>query len=401
MKQFNYIAKDKNNKVKKGTVEAKNEAEVVESLKEKSLTPVSVKPKGGNLFGKLNEIGHVSSTEKVIFSKELATLVSAGIPISQSMDVLEKQVESKMMKRAVAEVAKDVEGGLSLSEAMAKHPHIFSSLYISMVHAGEVGGMLDDTLEKVATEIEKDHELFAKIRGAMMYPAVIMTALVFVVIYLITNIIPQIVNIFTELGGELPASTKFLLGLSSVLSNYGVFVGIGLVLFIYIIRRVVKTNYKIRYNWHNSILHFPIIGKVVRKINITRFTRTLGSLLSSGITVLEALDIAGSTLKNEVFKAEIKEVAEKVEGGSPLAEPLKKSKVFPIMVAQMISVGEETGTMDKILAKLTRFYEREVDNTVKNLSSLIEPLLMIVIGVGVGFVVISVITPIYSITNLF
>ena len=401
MKRYKYIAKNDENKKQEGYLEAETKEAVLETLRKKSLSPISVQEEKDNILSGFKNFSFVSSREKVLFSKELATLVSAGIPIAQAMHVLEDQVESKKMKKVTAEIANDIEGGFSLSSAMDKHREIFGPLYVNMIRAGEVGGILDQTLEKMADEIEKEHELVAKIRGALAYPMVIMIALVLVVIYMITNVIPQIANVFSEMGGQLPASTRFLMSLSSTLQSYGFIILIGLVLFVFGIRRLIKMNDRFRYGWHYGMLRVPVFGKTVKKVNVTRFTRTFGSLLTSGVPVIESLQTAADTLNNEVFKRELYAVAKKVEDGSSVAEPLKNSKIFPSMVPHMIAVGEETGTLDKTLLKVTDFFEKEVDNTIKNLSSILEPILMIIIGLGAGFIVISVITPIYQMTTLF
>lgn len=400
--KFTYLAKNSEGTITKGVIDAPDQNAAADALGKKSLTPISIKKEEGRgTFKKFSELGTIPSSQKVMFSKQLATLIGAGIPISQSMHILEEQTENKRLKKAVTEITSDIEGGLSLSTAMEKQKNIFSPLYASMIKAGEVGGILDQTLEKVADEIEKEHELVAKIRGAMAYPSVILLAMLGVVIYMITNIIPQIGKVFTEMGGQLPATTRFLMGTSRIVSSYGIFIFIGIVAFFIFARRTIKTNPNVRYRWHQFLLKIPVIGRLIKKLNIARFTRTLGSLMSSGVTVLEAMEVSSDALNNEVFKREIKQAAEKVKNGSELAEPLKNSKVFPIIVPQMISVGEETGTMDAILKKLAEFYEKEVDNTVKNLSSLLEPMMMIIIGLGVGFIVISIITPIYQMSTLF
>lgn len=402
MKHFTYLAKTHSGKITKGSIEAKDQKAAAEAIEAQSLTPISVKEETSlNIFEKLNEISTIPSSEKVMFSKQLATLIGAGIPISQSINILGTQTENKRLKRALIEIGADIEGGLSLSSAMEKHPTIFNSLFVNMIRSGEMGGTMDQALERMAEEIEKEHELVAKIRGAMAYPSVILIAMFGVVIYMITNIIPQIGKIFTDMGGKLPGSTLFLMSLSKIFASWGIFIVIALVAIIYGYRRALKTNVKFRYFIHLAILKTPIFGKIVKKVNISRITRTFGSLLSSGVAVLEALKVTADAVQNEVYKKELRVVAEKVKNGSTIAEPLKKSKFFPMIVSQMISVGEETGTLDKILKKLTDFYEREVDNTVKSLSSIVEPLMMIIIGVMVGFIVISVISPIYQMSNLF
>lgn len=401
MKKFSYVARNSEGEIQKGLFESETKEGLIEAFQKQKMTVITIKEIGTNPFAKFDDIGYVSSTEKVMFSKELATMVSAGIPIAQAIHILEDQAASSKLKKATNQIAQDIEGGLSLSSAMEKHPSVFSPLYINMVKAGEIGGMLDETLEKMADEIEKEHELVASIRGAMAYPMVIMVALVGVVTYLLTSIIPKIGSVFTELGSDLPASTRFLVFLSDSVISYGLLIVIFFVGLFLGTRFLIKTNPKIRYKWHSILNKAPVFGKLIKKINITRFTRTLGALLSSGVAVLEAIEISANILKNEVFKKEIKEAATKIEDGSTLSEPLKKSKVFPIMVSQMIAVGEDTGTLDKILLKLTSFYQKEVDHTIKNLSSLLEPIMMIIIGIGAGFVVISVITPIYTMTTLF
>jgi len=401
MKRFHYIAKDTGDKKQEGFLEADNKEAVLETLRKKSLTPISVKEDRDDVLSKLKDFSIVSSSEKVMFSKELATLISAGIPIAQSMHILEEQVESKTMKKTVTEIASDIEGGFSLSSAMEKHRRIFGPLYVSMLKAGEVSGTMDQTLEKMADEIEKDHELVAKIRGALAYPSVIMIAMVAIVIYMVTSIIPQIASVFTEMGGDLPWSTKFLMSLSEAFRSYGLVIIIGIVAFVVGFKRLLKLNKKARYIWHSILIKIPILGKTARKINVARFTRTLGSLLASGVTIIESLQITADTITNEVFKKEILDAAKKVEDGSSVAEPLKKSKIFPKMVPHMIAVGEETGSLDKTLLKVTEFYDKEIDNTLKNLSSILEPIIMIIIGLGTGFIVISVITPIYQMSTLF
>lgn len=400
--KFTYLAKNSEGVITKGLIDAPDQDSASDALGKKSLTPISIKKEEATgTIKRFSEFGTIPSSQKVMFSKQLATLIGAGIPISQSMHILEEQTDNKKLKAAISEIASDIEGGLSLSTAMERQKHIFSPLYASMIKAGEVGGILDQTLEKVADEIEKEHELVAKIRGAMAYPSVILLAMLGVVIYMITNIIPQIGKVFSEMGGQLPATTRFLMGTSKIVSSYGIFIFAGLIAFFIFARRVIKKNPEVRYHWHQFLLKIPVIGKLIKKLNIARFTRTLGSLMTSGVTVLEAMEVSSDAIQNEVFKREIKEAAEKVKNGSELAEPLKTSKVFPIIVPSMIAVGEETGTMDTILKKLSDFYEKEVDNTVKNLSSLLEPMMMIIIGLGVGFIVISIITPIYQMSTLF
>lgn len=402
MKTFNYLAKNSKGAITKGTIDAENKTAAEESLEAKSLTPISIKEEEKtNVLSFLETVGNIPAAERVMFAKQLSTLISAGIPISQAMHILEDQTNNKKLRKSVIEIGADIEGGLSFSAAMEKQKSIFSPLYVSMIKAGEVGGILDQTLEKISEEIEKEHELVTKIRGALAYPAVLFIAMVAVVIYMVTSIIPQIGNIFLEMGGKLPASTQLMLNLSDAIKKYGIFMAIGLVIFFFGFKATLKKNKKFRYFWHQLLNKLPLFGKLIIRVNVSRFSRTLGSLLSSGVTVLEALKVASETLQNEVFKKEVDEAAAKVKNGSALADALKGSRNFPAIVPQMIAVGEETGTMDTILIKLTEYYEKEITNAIATLSSLVEPIMMVVAGVVVGFIVISVISPIYQMTELF
>jgi type IV pilus assembly protein PilC len=236
----------------------------------------------------------------------------------------------------------------------------------------------------------------------MIYPGFIFSSMMLVMVFMVIYVIPQLSGIFDQLGGDLPPTTKFLMTLSDVLTHYGIYIGIGLIVLVVYLKNLIKKNQKVRLVWHNIILHMPLIGKkLVRKINMVRFTRTLGTMLSSGITALEALESTRDALQNEEYKVEVAEATEKVKNGSSMGEAFKKEKYFPNMVAQMLSVGEETGTVDKIMEKVTRFYQQEVDNTIENLESILQPLIMILIGFMIAFLMISIIVPIYSISNLF
>lgn len=402
MPKYHYIAKDIKGEITQGEIESSSQKSAEEAISAQSLTPIQVKEISESIFEwLLRVLGHVPATEKVMFSKQLATLVSAGVPIAQSMHILEKQTKNKILKKAIVSLGNDVEAGLPLSVAMEKQPKIFSPLYVNMVASGEAGGSLDKSLERMAEEIEKEHDLITSIRGAMTYPVIILIAMVGVVIYMLATIVPQIAGIFAEMGGELPSSTKFLLRLSNTIRHQGLLILIILGVAFIGLKTLLKKNLKIRQVWHKILLKLPVFGKLMEKVNITRFTRTLGSLLKSGVSLLEAMEISANTIQNEIFKTGILKSAELIKGGATIAQAMEKTKTFPILVSEMIAVGEETGSLETLLHKITKFYQKEVDNTVKNLSSLVEPILMIIIGAGVGFIVVSVIQPIYSMTNLF
>jgi type IV pilus assembly protein PilC len=284
---------------------------------------------------------------------------------------------------------------------MAKHPNVFSGIFVNMVKAGEVGGTLDDALNQLAIQLAKDQALISKVRGAMTYPVIILVGMVGAVIYLMATIVPQLSKMFDELGGKLPTATKVLIFISNLVTKYGVITFTVLFLMIMGYRYIEKNVLPFRRAVHTLILKMPVIKNLSIKLNVAHFTRTLASLLKSGVSVVESLTIVADTTDNLIFKEAIEKTADKVKNGTQIAEVIKAYKVFPPIVSQMIAVGEETGSLDTILLKIADFYDREVDNITQNLSTLLEPLMMILIGLMVGFVVVSIITPIYQMTNMY
>lgn len=401
--KFIYTAKTKTGEIEKGNIEASSKDEVASLLEQKDLTPIVIAKRSGiNLsLSSINALSPIPGVEKIIFSRQLSTLINAGVPLAQSLSIMEKQTSNIKMKKIVGDILHKVKSGSSFAEALKKYPRVFNPVFYSLVHAGEIGGILDETLERLADQIEKDHEIVAKIRGAMMYPTIIVVAMVGAVFFMMTSIIPQLATMFEEMNAKLPASTKTLIIISKALTTYGIItfsIFIGLVI---LFRYLVKNVYIIRKNFHLFLLKLPLLGKMIKKINVSRFTRTLGALLSSGISVIEALDIISDSISNAIFKEEIKDMSNKIKDGVPIATAMQGYKDFPILVSQMISVGEETGTLSDILTKISNFYEKEIDNTIKNLTSILEPFLMILIGGMIGFIMVSIIKPIYQLTNMF
>jgi type IV pilus assembly protein PilC len=406
MGQFTYSARDKTGAIMKGSVFAADRPAATASLAEKGLTPILVKEsekeKGAGLKGLLSGgIGFgnkVKLQDKVIFSRQFATMINAGVPIVQSLNILREQSESPKLKKTVAEVSKQVEGGATLASALATHPEVFNAIYVNMVKAGETGGILDQVLDRLATQQEKDAEVVSKVRSAMIYPAVITTATVTAFFFLMTVIVPKLSSIFQDAGASLPWYTKVMLAISGFLvKDWFIVIGAA-------IAAVVAFN-----RWHKTpggkrifdrlMLKAPVFGPILVKVNIARFARTFGSLMASGISVLDAINATKSALGNSVYQDELAEVAQKVKNGRPMSEHIKASKNFPAIVGQMLSVGEETGQIDSILLKLAEFYEKEVDTVVAGITSIIEPILIIALGGMVGFIVISVFGPISSIGN--
>lgn len=400
--KFTYLAKTAEGKITKGNLEAGDQKSAEGILVGQALTPISVRPedKKSSYLSVLGEkLAIIPLKEKMLFTRQLSTLVSAGIPISQSIQILVEQTVSKKFKEIILEISREVEGGSQLSECLAKHPRVFSSLYVNMVKAGEVGGILDESLERMASELEVEHKIISEIRGAMIYPVAILSLTVLVLVFMIIYLIPQMSGIFSSLGGEMPPSMKMLIGMSDFLKNWGILVLIGFVGFIFGLRYFLKHNKKTRLNWHKILIKLPAFGSAIQKLNISRFTRTLSSLLSSGVAVLEAMQVAGESTNNEVYRHEIFESIDKVKNGSSISEALSTSKYFPVVVTQTIAVGEETGSTDKILVKLTEYYEDEVSNFTKGISDLILPIMMILIGIAVGLMFYTVIVPISEIGN--
>jgi type IV pilus assembly protein PilC len=407
MGQFSYSAKDKSGIIQKGELFAPDRAAAAASLTDKGLTPILVKEavakgkggSGGGMMDKLGALGGgVKLQDKVVFSRQFSTMINAGVPIVQSLNILREQSESKKLKAVVADVSKQVEGGATLANALAAHPDVFNAIYVNMVKAGETGGILDQVLDRLATQQEKDAEIVSKVKSAMIYPAVITTATVSAFIFLMTVIVPKLSSIFEDAGADLPIYTKIMLAISGFLvhSWYIVLGGLAGAVIAYIRWYKTESGKKIM---DRLLLKAPIFGPILMKVNIARFARTFGSLMASGMSVLDAINATKTALGSSVYREELAIVAQKVKNGRPMSEQIRNSKNFPAIVGQMLSVGEETGQIDSILLKLAEFYEKEVDTVVAGITSIIEPILIIVLGGMVGFIVISVFGPISSIGN--
>lgn len=401
MGTFSYTVRNKDQKMLTGNIEGPDRDEVAKVLLDQGLTPINITETTKPSFGiVLKRFSTIPVAEKVLFSQELATLVNAGVPISQSLGILEKQTKNVRFKGVIGELSKDVDGGLSLSGALEKHPKVFSKLFISMVKSGEIGGTLDEALNRLAEQMNKDRELNSKIKGAMIYPTVIFIGMVGALIFMMVTIVPKLQSMFDELGGELPASTKSLIFMSKAFTSYGLVTAAIFATVFFGFRYMEKNVRPFRRVMHQIILKLPVVGTLSTKINVARITRTLGSLISSGVGVVEALDIVADATENLLFKEAVIKASEKVKDGNTIADTLKNYKVFPILVPQMIAVGEETGSLDTILKKVADFYDGEIENITRNLTTLLEPLIMIVIGLMVGYVIVAIITPIYSMTNM-
>lgn len=403
MATFSYTARDKSGNVIKGSVSGLDKPAAAASLMERGLVPILVKEGGGTKprglsLGNFHFGAKVKLTDKVIFSRQFATMINAGVPITQSLSILREQTASKTLRDALAEASKKVEGGATLSTALAEHPNIFSPIYINMVKAGETGGLLDEVLERLAVQQEKDAEIIGKVKSAMIYPGVITTVTIGAFVFLMTVIVPKLAVIFEGLGSTLPWYTRLMLSISNALTHYGLFIALGLIGAGFMLARFIKTP-KGKRLFDTFLTRAPIIGPIVVKMNVARFARTFGSLMASGISVLDALNSTSTALGNDVFKNALTQIAKEVKAGKTISEPLKNFHIFPPIVSQMVAVGEETGQLDAILVKLADFYEKEVDAVISGITSIIEPVLIIVLGGMVGFIVISVFGPLAALNN--
>jgi type IV pilus assembly protein PilC len=399
---FVYKALDRAGGTLNGEVTGDSKAAVAAQLRMRGLTVVDVDEKKSsmNIEDILDRYRGLKARHVTVMARQLATMISSGLSLLRALYVLEEQTEAPKLKNAIVAVRQDVEAGLSLSQAMAKHPRVFNDLFVAMVRAGETGGNLEEVLERVAVQLEKDDNLRRTVRSAMVYPILIGVFAVLVLIGMVLFIIPIFADMFKDLGGELPALTQFMINLSDAMRSYWwafLLIPVGLA---FAFRKWKRTD-RGGLMWDMLKLRMPMrVGDIVRKIAVARFARTLGTLTASGVPILQAIDITAKTAGNRVISDPMAEVAERVREGQPLAVPLARTGVFPVMVTQMLSVGEETGAVDSMLHKLADFYDDEVATMLKSLTSIIEPIMMIAVGCIVGVVVIAMYMPMFKIFEL-
>jgi type IV pilus assembly protein PilC len=408
MPQYLYEALDKGGKQVKGTIEATNEEVIIEKLRDMGYYPLRVIPhkkrtaSQGDLLSMpgLRLIFHrVTPKQVMTFTRQLATLIDAGLPIMRSLTILREQVESVIFKDKIKAMATEIESGSSLSDAMSKHKKIFDKLYVNMVRAGEIGGVLEQVLNRIAEFLEKRETLKGKVKSAMMYPAVVILLAGGLVSFILITIIPKFEAIFDELGAELPVPTQILVDASFILMNRSWIVVLVIVLIIVIFVQLNK-NASSRYYLDKAKLILPVFGDLFRKVAIARFAGTLSTLINAGVPILQALDIVRDSSGNEVITRAMDKVYQSVKDGETIHEPLGECDVFPPLVVHMVAVGEETGAIDHMLTKVAEAYEREVDDTVNALTSILEPILIVFLGFIVGGIVIALYLPLFSIPKL-
>ena len=405
MVKYIYKARDLTGKIVSDTVEAASQREAIEKLKSLRYVIVNIKEakekSDGSIIKKLLPFGKkVKSMDVTLFSRQLATLISSGVPLVQGLSILEEQIESPQFKKVIKSLRTDIESGISISEAMKKHPDVFSELYIGMVHAGEIGGILDQVLDRLASYLEASEELKSKIKGAMTYPILVSLVAVGAATIMLTVVVPRFAAMFADMGAKLPTPTLILIKVSNFIKKYILFFVAGAVAFYVIFRKIYKSVPSVRLKVDTQLLSLPVIGDVIKKTAIAKFTRTLGTLVKSGVPILQAMETVAKTAGNKLIEKSILEAKDSVREGERIAEPLKKKlDVFPPMVVQMISVGEETGQLDTMLIKIADFYDREVSNAVEALTGMIEPLIIVFLGLVVGGMVVAMYLPMFEISS--
>lgn len=400
---YAYKVRDRTGKVLSGTLDADNTALVANRLRQMGYVPIAIDKKAGAGVKKDVNIPGLSNRVKLkdiaIFSRQFATMINSGLTLLRALSILVVQTESKYFSSVIDALRADIQSGSSLSQAMSRHPKQFNRLYVAMIRAGETGGNLDITLNELATTIEKQVELRGKIRSALAYPVMVLSLVICILSAMLIFIVPIFQKMYVSLKGTLPLPTRILILVSNILVHSLPFVILGIAAVIFAYRRWVRTPPG-RQARDRLMLRVPIFGGLVRKTAMTRFSSTLSTLLSSGVPVLESLEITGETVGNVVVADGVKAIAEGAKKGEPLTRPLEDHPVFPPMVTQMMAVGEETGALDTLLLKIADFYEQEVARTVEALTSLLEPLLIVVLGGAVGTMVISLYMPMFNIIKL-
>ena len=393
MATFEYTARNAQGQETTGTMDAASRDEVVANLRKNRMVLVRLRE-----AKKAKRGVRVPTRDIVIFTRQFATMINSGLPLVQALDILAQQTENKALSEVTKQVVYDVESGHTLADALSKHPKAFTQLYVNMVGAGEAGGILDTILLRLAVFLEKNDAIVRKVKGAMIYPAVIFSVAIIAVLVLLIFVIPTFQSMFASVNMELPLPTKIVIGMSEVLQNFWWMMILGAVAFVFLVQRYYATEGG-KLVIDKLLLNAPVLGDLLRKSAVSRFTRTLGTLISSGVAILDGLEITARTAGNRVIHDAVMESRGSIAGGETIAQPLAKSGVFPPMVTSMIAVGEATGGLDEMLTKIADFYDDEVDAAVSALLSLMEPIMIVVLGVIVGGMIVAMYLPIFGMIN--
>lgn len=403
MPMFVYEGRTASGEVRKGELEAASQAAVMTRLREMKIKPTTVKKKGGGSI----EIKFsmpaflapsVGEQDLVVFTRQFATMIDSGLPLVQCLEIQANNQENPTFKEQLAEIKETVEGGATFGDALKKFPKTFDELYVNLVAAGEVGGILDTILNRLAAYIEKNNKLKRKVKGAMVYPIAIVIVMILILGVIMTKVVPTFETMFKEVGAELPVPTQILINISNFCTHYLIHMVVGTVAFGFVSKRFLATETGTRL-FDRIMLRAPIFGDLLRKVAVARFCRTLGTMISSGVPILDALEICSKSAGNYVVEKAIMKTRDSISEGRTIAEPLAESGVFPAMVCQMINVGEATGALDTMLTKIADFYDDEVEVAVNSITSLIEPLIIVFLGVVVGGLVVALYLPIFTMGN--
>ncbi|WKZ31298.1 MAG: type II secretion system F family protein [Candidatus Dojkabacteria bacterium] len=401
MNQYKYSARNKEGAVIKGKLKASSENDVADSLQAKGLIVVDIKEDVGVNLERLNEIniGGVPMADKVVFMRQLSTMISAGLPLSQALEILEAQAGNPKFKKVLADVTADVKGGTALAVAFRKSADVFDDITVSLIEAGEESGHLEEILKRLATELENQKKLKDKVKSAFTYPAVIVVVIIAVIAIMLLVLVPAMEDIYSEFDAELPWVTQALVAMSNFVINFWWLIIVA-VATIGILSKYYFDTPKGRKFKDKAMLRLPVFGNLIKKIQITQFTRVLSLLLKSGLSIVEALQLTSNSLSNTLFKEAVLEAKKEVEKGTPMATPIARSQVFPLIVSQMIAVGEESGQIDMVLEKMAEYYNSEVEVITNNLTTLLEPLILIVMGGVIAFIALGVYMPMFSLVEV-
>ncbi len=396
MPVYQWVGTNRKNEVQKGEMDAANENAVRSNLVRLRITPTKIKKKPKDLFENVSFLQpKVKQADIILFARQFSTMIDAGLPIIQCLDILYTQQNNATFRKMLKVIKEAVEGGATLAEALKKFPKHFDDLFVNMIAAGEAGGILDAILRRLAAYMEKTAKLKSKVKGAMTYPIVTLIIAVLVLAVILVFVIPVFEEMFADFGGELPAPTRIVVATSEMVKSKILYIIIATIIFIIAYKKFYSTE-KGRDVMDGLILKFPVFGDLLRKVAVAKFTRTMGTMLASGVAILEALDIVAKTAGNRTVEKAIYDVRSGIAEGRTMADPLSESGVFPAMVCQMISVGESTGALDAMLEKIADFYDEEVDQAVENLTSLIEPFMLVFLGVTIGGLVVAMYLPIFK-----
>ena len=399
MKKFTYEARDQaTNKIVKSSIQADSETAAARLLIKQGFVPLNVKEQlgEGGFFSRLN--GHITTKDKVVFTRQLATLIGAGLPLSQSLHTVMEQTQNKQLQSVIQDISASVEGGKSLSDSFAKHPTAFSEVFIALISAGELSGTLDESLQRVANQQEKDAAIASKIRGAMTYPIIVLFVIFGVMIFMLVTVVPQVEKLYHDLGKQLPLITQVMVDTANFLSKFWWIVLIVLGVGIYFFIQFLKTENGIKFK-DTLKLKVPLFGKLFQKLYMGRFARTGQTLLSTGVSMLDMLKVTSRAINNTLIEEAIMRAAEKVQGGKALSTALEPEPTIAPLVPQMIKIGEQSGRIDEMMGKVAQVYEDELDEQIRTISTLIEPILMVVLAVVAGGMVGAILLPIYGLVN--